>query len=149
MRRFPVYDPRLGSARARERDQPVEWQPERASGSRAVGVRRRVIGPQLRRRADHLKPLARRRVRRQPLPELVGAACPRLRVGVADLDEHDLSLLAAWHVSLEVGHPLPNKEFLVNVFSSLGENRREALKLASAKLPIATKIVSRSEAEIA
>ena len=39
---------------------------------------------------------------------------------VADLDEHDLSLLAAWHASLEVGHPLPNKEFLVNVFPSLG-----------------------------
>src|SRR6201992_1629241 len=49
---------------------------------------------------------------------------------VADLDEHDLSLLAAWHVSLEVGHPLPNKEFLGNVFPSLGENRREALKIA-------------------
>ena len=50
---------------------------------------------------------------------------------VADLDEHDLSLLAAWHVSLEVGHPLPSKEFLVNVFPSLGENRREALKIAA------------------
>ncbi len=50
---------------------------------------------------------------------------------VADLDEHDLSLLAAWHASLEVGHPLPNKEFLVNVFPSLGENRREALKIAA------------------
>jgi hypothetical protein len=50
---------------------------------------------------------------------------------VADLDEHDLSLLAAWHASLEVGHPVPNKEFLVNVFSSLGENRREALKIAA------------------
>jgi hypothetical protein len=50
---------------------------------------------------------------------------------VADLDEHDLSMLAAWHASLEVGHPVPNKEFLVNVFSSLGENRREALKIAA------------------
>ena len=40
-------------------------------------------------------------------------------------------MLAAWHVSLEVGHPLPNKEFLVNVFPSLGENRREALKIAA------------------
>ena len=50
---------------------------------------------------------------------------------VADLDEHDLSLLAAWHASLEVGHPVPNKEFLVNVFGSLGENRREALKIAA------------------
>ena len=50
---------------------------------------------------------------------------------VADLDEHDLSMLAAWHASLEVGHPVPNKEFLVNVFPSLGENRREALKIAA------------------
>jgi len=50
---------------------------------------------------------------------------------VADLDEHDLSLLAAWHASLEVGHPLPNKEFLTGVFHSLGENRREALKIAA------------------
>jgi hypothetical protein len=51
---------------------------------------------------------------------------------VADLDEDDLSLLAAWHASLEVvGHPVPNKEFLVNVFPSLGENRREALKIAA------------------
>jgi hypothetical protein len=50
---------------------------------------------------------------------------------VADLDEHDLSLLAAWHASLEVAQPVPNKEFLVNVFPSLGENRREALKIAA------------------
>jgi hypothetical protein len=51
---------------------------------------------------------------------------------VADLDEHDLSLLAAWHASLEVvGQPLPNKEFLTGVFQSLGENRREALKIAA------------------
>ena len=50
---------------------------------------------------------------------------------LADLDEHDLSLLAAWHASLEVGHPLPNREFLVNVFSSLGDHRREALKIAA------------------
>ena len=50
---------------------------------------------------------------------------------VADLDEHDLSLLAAWHASLEVGHPLPNREFLVNVFPSLGDHRREALKIAA------------------
>ena len=50
---------------------------------------------------------------------------------VADLDEHDLSLLAAWHASLDGGHPLPNKEFLVNVFPTLGENRREALKIAA------------------
>ena len=50
---------------------------------------------------------------------------------VADLDEHDLSMLAAWHASLEVGMPIANKEFLVNAFSSLGDNRREALKIAA------------------
>ena len=50
---------------------------------------------------------------------------------VADLDEHDLSMLAAWHASLEVGQPIANKEFLVNVFPSLGDNRREALKIAA------------------
>jgi len=42
---------------------------------------------------------------------------------IADLDEDDLHLLAAWHASLEVGHPIPNTEFLVGVFPSLGENR--------------------------
>jgi hypothetical protein len=50
---------------------------------------------------------------------------------VEDLDEDDLHLLAAWHASLEVGQPIPNSEFLVGVFSSLGENRREALKIAA------------------
>jgi hypothetical protein len=51
---------------------------------------------------------------------------------IADLDHNDLSMLAAWHASMEVGTPLPNKEFLVNAFSALhGENRREALKIAT------------------
>jgi hypothetical protein len=50
---------------------------------------------------------------------------------LAELDEHDLSMLAAWHASLEVGQPIPNREFLVNVFESLGDNRREALKIAA------------------
>lgn len=50
---------------------------------------------------------------------------------VADLDEDDLHLLAAWHASLEVGQPVPNTDFLVGVFPSLGENRREALKIAA------------------
>jgi hypothetical protein len=49
---------------------------------------------------------------------------------IAELDEEDLHLLAAWHASLEVGHPVPNTEFLTGVFPSLGENRREALKIA-------------------
>jgi hypothetical protein len=50
---------------------------------------------------------------------------------VADLDEHDLSMLAAWHASMEVGTPIANREFLVGVFAGLGENRREALKIAA------------------
>ncbi len=50
---------------------------------------------------------------------------------VADLDEDDLNMLAAWHASLEVGQPIPNTDFLVGVFPSLGEHRREALKIAA------------------
>ena len=81
-----------------------------------------------------------REARRQIVGEVVGAWVDEIpepdllshySKAVADLDEHDLSLLAAWHASLEVGHPLPNKEFLVNVFPSLGENRREALRIAA------------------
>jgi len=81
-----------------------------------------------------------REARRQILGEVVRAWVDEIpeseleshyAKAVADLDEHDLSLLAAWHASLEVGHPPPNKEFLVNVFPSLGENRREALRIAA------------------
>ena len=50
---------------------------------------------------------------------------------VEDLDEDDLSMLAAWHASLEVGQPIANRDFLINAFGSLGENRREALKIAA------------------
>jgi hypothetical protein len=50
---------------------------------------------------------------------------------VEDLDEDDLSMLAAWHASLEVGHPVANKEFLLGAFAGLGEHRREALKIAA------------------
>ncbi len=50
---------------------------------------------------------------------------------LAGLGQDDLHLLAAWHASLEVGQPVPNTEFLVGVFPSLGENRREALKIAA------------------
>src|SRR4249920_423867 len=81
-----------------------------------------------------------REARRQLLGELVRAWVDEIpeseleahyAKAVADLDEHDLSMFAAWHASLEVGHPVPSKEFLVNVFSTLGENRREALKIAA------------------
>ena len=40
-------------------------------------------------------------------------------------------MLAAWHASIDVGTPVANKDFLVSAFSSLGENRREALKIAA------------------
>jgi hypothetical protein len=81
-----------------------------------------------------------REARRQLLGELVRAWVDEIperelnghyAKAVADLDEHDLSMLAAWHASLEVGHPIANREFLVNVFPTLGENRREALKIAA------------------
>jgi hypothetical protein len=50
---------------------------------------------------------------------------------LSELDEHDLSMLAAWHSSLEVGQPVPNRDFLMGAFPALGEHRREALKLAA------------------
>jgi hypothetical protein len=82
-----------------------------------------------------------REARRQILGEVVRAWVDEIpeadlqshyAKAVADLDEHDLCLLAAWHASLEMGgHPIPSKEFLVNVFPSLGENKREALRIAA------------------
>ena len=81
-----------------------------------------------------------REARRQLLGELVRAWVDEIpeqelashyAKAVADLDEHDLSMLAAWHASLEVGQPIPNREFLTSVFPTLGENRREALKIAA------------------
>ena len=50
---------------------------------------------------------------------------------VEDLDQEDLSMLAAWHASLDVGQPVANKDFLVGAFRSLGEHRREALRIAA------------------
>jgi hypothetical protein len=50
---------------------------------------------------------------------------------VDDLDEDDLSILAAWHASLEVGQPIANKDFLLKAFPRLGEHRREALRIAA------------------
>lgn len=63
-----------------------------------------------------------------PEPELV----THYAQAVADLDEQDLTMLAAWHASLDaVGQPIANTDFLVSVFPSLGEHRREALKIAA------------------
>jgi hypothetical protein len=83
-----------------------------------------------------------REARRQILGEVVRAWVDEIpepdlqshyAKAIADLDEHDLSLLAAWHASLDAGgHPIPSVEFLVNVFPTLAsENRREALKIAA------------------
>ena len=81
-----------------------------------------------------------REARRQLLGELVRAwvdEIPEAELeshyvkAVSDLDEHDLSMLAAWHASLEAGQPIANRDFLINAFPSLGDNRREALKIAA------------------
>src|SRR5919201_5456945 len=81
-----------------------------------------------------------REARRQLLGELVRAwvddipeqeLASHYAKAVSDLDEHDLSMLAAWHASLEVGHPVANKDFLLKAFSSLGVHRREALRIAA------------------
>ena len=81
-----------------------------------------------------------REARRQLLGEVVHAWVDEIpddeldvhyAKAVDDLDEEDLSVLAAWHASLEVGQPVANKEFLLRTFSTLGENRREALKIAA------------------
>ena len=81
-----------------------------------------------------------REARRQLLGEIVRAWVDEIpddelsghyAKAVEVLDDDDLSMLAAWHASLEVGHPIANREFLVNVFQSLGDHRREALKIAA------------------
>jgi len=81
-----------------------------------------------------------REARRQLLGEVVRAWVDELpdeeleahyARAIAELDEHDISMLAAWHGSMEVGQPLPNRDFLMGAFGALGEHRREALKLAA------------------
>ena len=81
-----------------------------------------------------------REARRQLLGEIVHAWVDEIpddellvhyAKAVEDLDEDDLSMLAAWHASLDIARPVPNKDFLLKAFSGLGENRREALKIAA------------------
>lgn len=82
-----------------------------------------------------------REARRQLLGEAVRAWVDEIPEGeledhyakaISELDEHDISMLAAWHGSMDMGgHPLPNRDFLMGAFESLGEHRREALKLAA------------------
>ena len=81
-----------------------------------------------------------REARRQILGEVVRAWVDEIpedeleahyAKAVDELDPDDLSMLAAWHASLEVGQPVANKEFLLKAFASLGEHRREALRIAA------------------
>jgi hypothetical protein len=81
-----------------------------------------------------------REARRQLLGEVVRAWVDEIpddelqvhyAKAVDELDENDLSMLAAWHASLEVGQPIANKEFLLGAFPRLGEHRREALRIAA------------------
>jgi hypothetical protein len=50
---------------------------------------------------------------------------------VTELDHEDLSMLAAWHATLEIGTPVASPEFLVGAFDGLGVRKRDALKLAA------------------
>src|SRR6201990_887940 len=66
-----------------------------------------------------------REARRQLLGEVVRAWVDEIpddelevhyAKAVEDLDQEDLSMLAAWHASLDVGQPVANKDFLVGAF---------------------------------
>ena len=81
-----------------------------------------------------------RDARRQLLSEVVCAWVDEIpddelaqhyAAAVEELDDDDLSMLAAWHAALEVGQPIANKEFLLGAFPRLGEHRREALRIAA------------------
>ena len=81
-----------------------------------------------------------REARRQLLGEVVRAWVDEIpddelqvhyAKAVDELDDDDLSILAAWHASLEVGQPIANKDFLMGAFARLGEHRREALRIAA------------------
>ena len=67
-----------------------------------------------------------REARRQLLGEVVRAWVDEIpddellvhyAKAVDELDDDDLSILAAWHASLEVGQPIANKEFLLGAFT--------------------------------
>ena len=81
-----------------------------------------------------------REARRQLLGEVVRAWVDEIPDDELDvhyakavevLDDDDLSMLAAWHASLEIGQPIANKDFLLRAFARLGEHRREALRIAA------------------
>jgi quinol monooxygenase YgiN len=81
-----------------------------------------------------------RQARRQLVSEVVAAwvdaipeqeLCVHYAKAVAGLDEEDLHVLAVWHSSRALAQPIANSDFLLAVFPSLGESRREALKIAA------------------
>lgn len=82
-----------------------------------------------------------REARRQLVTEVVNAwvnSLPESELpihyaeAIRSLDEQDLTVLAAWHASLEVGQPVANRDFLIGAYTSLGRNdRREALRIAA------------------
>ncbi|HVC84921.1 MAG TPA: hypothetical protein VNC12_06680 [Solirubrobacteraceae bacterium] len=57
--------------------------------------------------------------------------CVHYAKAVAGLDDENLHVLAVWHSALEVGPPIANADFLLAVFPSLGDSRREALRIAA------------------
>ena len=81
-----------------------------------------------------------RAARRELVGEVVAAwvddmpdeeLCVHYEKAVAGLADEDLHLLAVWHSHLEVGKPIANTDFLLSIYPSLGEYRREALKVAA------------------
>jgi hypothetical protein len=81
-----------------------------------------------------------REARRQLLTEVVRAWVDEIpddeldvhyAKAIEELDDDDLSMLAAWHASLELGRPIASTEFLLGAFARLGEHRREALRIAA------------------
>jgi hypothetical protein len=81
-----------------------------------------------------------RDARRQLVSEVVAAwvddipeqeLCVHYAKAIEGLDEEDLHMLAVWHASRAVGQPIANTAFLLAAFPSLGESRREALKIAA------------------
>jgi hypothetical protein len=82
-----------------------------------------------------------REARRQLVTEVVNAwvdSLPESELpihyaeAIRSLDEQDLTVLAAWHASLEVGQPVPNRDFLIGAYTTLGrDHRREALRIAA------------------
>ena len=85
-----------------------------------------------------------REARRQLLSEVVSAWVDEIpddelvvhySKAVDDLDDDDLSMLAAWHASLEVGQPIANKEFLLGASTasaSTGARRSRSPRASAA-----------------